>query len=116
MNRRLHVLPLFLSLFVSAAALASGQNQISGSPGAAQARVQREVMHELLMLPYYTLHHFLLALPFRNTIRLGFRPFGQASIAVTMLSNSRSSSESGGWVSFSASSRVLKWSSRFVGR
>ncbi len=54
MNRRLHVLPLFLSLFVSAAALASGQNQISGSPGAAQARVQREVMHELLMLPYYS--------------------------------------------------------------
>lgn len=50
MNRRL--LPSLL-LFVSAV-LASGQTQIAGSAGAAQARIQREVTHELLMLPYYS--------------------------------------------------------------
>jgi hyperosmotically inducible periplasmic protein len=52
MNRRLYLFLSFLLLFAPAA-LVSGQSQIAGSAGAAQARVQREVMHELLMLPYY---------------------------------------------------------------
>lgn len=50
MNRRLSTLLSFV-LLVAPVALASGQNQTAS--GTAQARVQREVMHELLMLPYY---------------------------------------------------------------
>jgi hyperosmotically inducible protein len=48
MNRRLNVLLSFALLLAPAALV--GQNQMSG---AAQSRVQREVIHELLMLPYY---------------------------------------------------------------
>ena len=48
MNRRGNLLLLFVSLVAPVALV--GQNQMSG---AAQSRVQREVTHELLMLPYY---------------------------------------------------------------
>jgi len=53
MSRRMHF-ALSFGLLVMAGALALGQTQISGSAGAAQARIQREVTHELLMLPYYS--------------------------------------------------------------
>jgi len=53
MNRRLQVFLLFLLPFVPAG-MVSAQTQISGSASAAQARIQREVTHELLMLPYYS--------------------------------------------------------------
>ena len=49
MNRRLLGV-LSLVLLVGSPSLAFGQSEMSGP---AQARVQREVMHELLMLPYY---------------------------------------------------------------
>jgi hyperosmotically inducible periplasmic protein len=51
--RKLHFVVSF-GLLAIAAALALGQEQISGSSGAGQARIQREVTHELLMLPYYS--------------------------------------------------------------
>ncbi len=53
MNRRLQLL-LSSALLAAAALPVCGQSQISAqTSGPAQARVQREVMHELLMLPYY---------------------------------------------------------------
>ena len=48
MNRRGNLLLLFVLLLAPVALV--GQNQMSG---AAQSRVQREVTHELLMLPYH---------------------------------------------------------------
>lgn len=53
MNRRFPLLLSFLLLLASAE-FVSSQTQISGPAGAAQARIQREVTHELLMLPYYS--------------------------------------------------------------
>jgi len=53
MNRRYHLLLSFVLLACSAMSV-SGQSQMSAqASGPAQSRVQREVMHELLMLPYY---------------------------------------------------------------
>jgi hyperosmotically inducible protein len=49
MNRKLKIL-VVLSLIFAATALASAQQQ---APNPAQFRIQKEVRHELLMLPYF---------------------------------------------------------------